>query len=156
MVPIDNLFNRTDAIERLRQKLPEFMVPATWVELVKLPLTSNGKIDKKALLKIDTEKIFSDSYRAPVTDWEIKLVGIWQDLLGVKRIGVEDNFFELGGNSLLAMRMVSYIERNLQVTIPLQVLFQARSISDLSKYFEIQTNLSTAEKNTGTFELIDV
>jgi len=77
-------------------------------------------------------------------------------LLGVERVGVYDNFFELGGHSLLAMRLVSYIERDLLVTIPIHMLFQFTSISDLSKYLEIQNSGDFQERNTGTFKLLDV
>jgi acyl carrier protein len=93
---------------------------------------------------------------APRNELETKLAEIWQELLHIERVGVYDNFFELGGNSLLAMRIVSFIERNLSLTIPIQVLFRSTTINDLSKYLELQANDKPEGKNTNSFELIDI
>ncbi|MCY7422282.1 MAG: amino acid adenylation domain-containing protein, partial [Chitinophagaceae bacterium] len=153
-VVADNDFDKQNVLLYLYKRLPEYMVPAMWVKLDKLPLTYNGKIDTrllKSLRSLDIEK----EYVAPETDTEKKLAVIWQKLLSVEKIGVHDNFFELGGNSLLAMRLVSYIENELKLTIPMNVIFHSRSIRDLSKYFEIQSDqnvVTSSEK----FEVIDI
>jgi len=148
-------FDKLAVQNYLRTKLPDYMIPVTWVELESIPLTPNGKIDRKALP--DTKLANSTTeYVAPRNETEVKLAAIWQTLLGVERVGVYDNFFELGGHSLLAMRVVSYIERDLLVTIPIHMLFKFSSISDLSKYLEIQNNGNFEERNAGTFKLLDV
>ena len=139
----------------LSTKLPDYMVPAIWVELKSIPLTANGKIDRRALPDAELGDMITE-YVAPRNETETKLAAIWQELLGLERVGVNDNFFELGGHSLLAMRVVSYIERDLSVTIPIHMLFRFTSISDLSKYIEIQNDDNFQERNAGTFKLLDV
>ena len=148
-------FQREQVITILKGKLPEYMIPSQWIELEHLPLTANGKVDKRALPEPGTNEATAGMYVAPRTELEIKLVELWQDLLKVDQVGVHDNFFELGGHSLLAMRMVSYIERNLLISIPIQVLFKFTCISDLSKYLDIQAKDSEA-KNTTSYEFFDV
>jgi acyl-CoA synthetase (AMP-forming)/AMP-acid ligase II len=84
----------------LREKLPEYMVPVRYIELECLPLTHNGKIDKKALENL-TET--NEKYIAPSDDTEIELATILRDLLNIEKISIHDNFFELGGNSIVAV-----------------------------------------------------
>jgi hypothetical protein len=91
----------------LRSRLPEYMVPLIWVELESIPLTPNGKVDKRALPKPDLAEQNKDRYVAPITATEIDLTNIWQDLLGVNPIGIHDNFFELGGDSIMTIQLVS-------------------------------------------------
>jgi amino acid adenylation domain-containing protein len=140
----------------LKAKLPEYMIPGLWVELESLPLTPNGKIDRKALPDPDVSEQLSTEYVAPRNDQEQKLAAIWQELLGIERVGIYDNFFELGGHSLMAMRMVAYIERDLQISIPISMLFQFASISDLSKYLGIQSSAKPDEKNMTSYKFLDV
>ena len=90
------------------------MVPALWVELESLPLTQNGKIDKKALPDPDASELLSNEYVAPRNETERIIAEIWKELLQVDRVGIHDNFFELGGHSLLAMRVISSIRRELE------------------------------------------
>ncbi|MDQ3845718.1 MAG: non-ribosomal peptide synthetase [Bacteroidota bacterium] len=149
-------FNKEDIILYLQTKLPEYMVPHLWVELEQLPLTHNGKIDKKALPNPDTDELSSYTYVAPRTAIEEQLAAIWQELLGVDRVGIYDNFFELGGHSLLAMQMVSHIERKLLFSIPIHILFRFTSISDLSKYLELQTSISVEDKEVTKYKVLDV
>jgi acyl carrier protein len=152
----DGLFNKEAIIANLSQKLPAYMVPGVWIQMESLPLTPNGKIDRKALPDPDISELLSNQYVAPRNEVEGKLEAIWQELLGVEKVGIHDNFFELGGHSLLAMKMVSYIERNLLLSIPINVLFQFTTISELSKYIATQSGAITQDKNTMAFELIDV
>ena len=140
----------------LQTKLPDYMVPALWVELDRIPLTSNGKIDRKALPD-PALKDMATEYVAPRNETEVALAEIWQELLGVERVGIYDNFFELGGHSLLAMRAVSKIERDLLVSIPIHMLFRFTSISDLSKYLEIQAKREIFRKETANeFDIVDI
>jgi hypothetical protein len=89
------------------------MVPSVWVVLETMPLTPNGKIDRKALPEPDASGQ-ANEYVAPRNELEIKLAKIWEALLKVERVGIHDNFFELGGHSLLAMRVISSIRRQLE------------------------------------------
>jgi amino acid adenylation domain-containing protein len=150
-------FDKQGIQNYLSTKLPEYMVPALWVELEKLPLTPNGKIDKKALPDPELTDRAAE-YIAPRNETEEKLAEIWQELLGLERIGINDNFFELGGHSLLAMRAVSLIRRDLLVSIPIHMLFRFTSISDLSKYLELElkTISDLEEKNTDEFDIVDI
>ncbi len=148
-VVVNSMFNKTEIISYLQNKLPRFMIPSLWVEMESFPLTHNGKIDKQALPIPNTAALLSNEYVAPQTEIEIKLAAIWEELLHVEKIGVLDDFFNIGGHSLLAKRMASYIERKLLVSVPMQVLFQSTTIKELSKYLEIQLNVYSQEQETG-------
>uniref|UniRef100_UPI000B23B3F1 non-ribosomal peptide synthetase n=1 Tax=Aquimarina longa TaxID=1080221 RepID=UPI000B23B3F1 len=96
-VACTDTFDKQDTQAYLQTRLPEYMVPLLWVTLDEMPLTSHGKIDKKALPDPDMSELSSSIYVAASTDIEKELVTIWQELLGVEQVGVHDNFFELGG-----------------------------------------------------------
>jgi len=121
----------------LKERLPDYMVPAAFVILESLPLTPNGKLDRKALPMPD---VFSPSLKAataevaPQDAIEQQLVEIWQSFLGVQPIGVTDNFFELGGNSILSVRLWAQVEATFSTTLPLVTLFQAPTIQQLASH----------------------
>jgi aryl carrier-like protein len=115
----------------LRERLPEYMVPSFFVALGELPLSANGKLDRKALPAPDRQGD-ADSYVAPRTPVEEALCGIWQQVLGVERVGVKDNFFELGGHSLLLMRVASRVREEFHVDIPLRRLFETPTIDAMT------------------------
>jgi amino acid adenylation domain-containing protein len=117
----------------LRQKLPEYMVPAHFVELEQLPLTANGKIDRKALPRPETSAKEQEEEVERQTAVEEMLANIWAELLGVERAGIHDNFFELGGHSLRAMQAVSRIRQVFGVEIPVRRLFERPTIAELSQ-----------------------
>ncbi|WP_082339713.1 non-ribosomal peptide synthetase, partial [Pseudomonas sp. Pf153] len=108
---------------QLQIRLPEYMVPTAFVRLDALPLTANGKVDRKALPKPDITAFFTRQYVAPEGELESCLAQIWSELLQVERVGRQDHFFELGGHSLLAMRMVSQVRQRLGVELALGELF---------------------------------
>jgi len=112
-----------DIRAHLLAHLPDYMVPVAFMKLDALPLTSNGKIDRKALPEPDMTAVFSRGYAAPQGEIESLLAQIWADVLQVERVGRHDHFFELGGHSLLAMRMVSQIRQRLGVELLLSDLF---------------------------------
>ncbi|MFC6335254.1 amino acid adenylation domain-containing protein, partial [Pseudomonas karstica] len=103
--------------------LPDYMVPVAYVKLDVLPLTANGKLDRKALPKPDMAAVFTREYEAPIGEIETLLAQVWADVLQVERVGRQDHFFELGGHSLLAMRMVSQVRQRLGVDLQLGDLF---------------------------------
>ncbi|WHZ21724.1 MAG: polyketide synthase module [Nitrospira sp.] len=117
--------------EFLRRRLPEYMVPATYVFLDKLPLTPNGKVDRKALPVPEEGGSEARPYAAPRTELEATLAAIWREVLGVERVGIHDNFFELGGDSILSIQVVSRVRQQGIALTPRQ-LFQQQTIGELA------------------------
>jgi len=154
-VASEGIFNKEEITAYLKDQLPEYMVPALWVELENLPVTANGKIDRKALPDPDASVLLSNNYIAPRNEVEEKLAAIWKELLGVEKVGVYDNFFELGGHSLMAIRVISAIRKQMNVELAIKDLFHFTTINDLSKYVEIQTTLS-GEKASAEYELLNL
>ena len=116
----------------LKQRLPEYMVPVAFFPLERLPLTVNGKVDRRALPKPEVTTISTPASALPEDELQAQLIGIWQSVLGRKPIGIQDNFFEMGGHSLLAARLMHRTGEVLGTTLPLAVLFQAPTIEKLS------------------------
>ncbi|AQA25888.1 amino acid adenylation domain protein [Rhodococcus sp. MTM3W5.2] len=111
-------------------RLPEFMVPATVVVLEGLPLTSNGKLDRRALP--EPEFVSRVEYREPRDEQEQVLAGLFAEVLGLGRVGIDDNFFDLGGHSLLATRLISRIRTVLGVEVPIRTVFEAPTAARLA------------------------
>jgi amino acid adenylation domain-containing protein len=128
------------AVESLRAhllaKLPEYMVPAAFVRLDRMPLSPNGKLERKALPAPDSRAYVQDAYEAPAGPVEEKLARIWARLLGLERISRNANFFDLGGHSLLAVRMLTLIEGEFGHSLDLTSLFKAPSIASLSSLLQ--------------------
>ncbi len=117
----------------LRKNLPEYMIPKFYVELETIPLTSNGKVNRKVLLSIEDYKVEENEYVAPTSKTEIQLVTIWKEILGIEKIGVTDDFFELGGHSIKATRLISEYHRVFNVKLSLRDLFVQKTIEEHSK-----------------------
>ena len=117
----------------LGRKLPPYMIPAAFVELEAMPLTPNGKVDRRALPEPERGTILAAADRIPPRDeLEAHLAGIWQDLLGVPSVGIRDGFFDLGGHSLLAVRLMSRLRAELGRDLPLAILFEASTVERLA------------------------
>ncbi|NEO98573.1 MAG: amino acid adenylation domain-containing protein [Symploca sp. SIO2E9] len=116
----------------LEHKLPEYMVPDAFVFLKALPLTSNGKIDRKALPAPELDLHQEGKFISPRDTIELQLAQIWSELLNVTPVGVTNNFFELGGNSFLAVRLLTQIQQKFQKNLPLATLFKSSTISELA------------------------
>jgi amino acid adenylation domain-containing protein len=116
----------------LKERLPEYMVPAVFVSLEHLPLTVNGKVDRKALPAAELSAV-REEYVGPRNAVEEELCRIWTEVLKVERVGIEDNFFELGGHSLLATIVVASIEEILQVEVKLRTLFENPTVAELAE-----------------------
>ncbi|HEY0602079.1 MAG TPA: amino acid adenylation domain-containing protein, partial [Herpetosiphonaceae bacterium] len=123
--------------EFLAQRLPEHMIPSVFVPLDALPLSPNGKLDRKALPAPDAaHRASTAEYIAPRTPLEAELARIWAEVLGLEQVGVHDNFFDLGGHSLKAIQVLSRIRDSLQVDVSLHRLFQSPIIADLARSIE--------------------
>ncbi|MCK4257387.1 MAG: amino acid adenylation domain-containing protein [Halanaerobiales bacterium] len=118
----------------MKEELPNYMIPSHFVQLEKLPLTSNGKVNRKVLPDVDGNIKVGTDYVAPTNEIEIKLAEIWSDILNIDRIGVNDNFFELGGHSLKATTLSSRISKEFKVAITLQRIFKEPTIRELAAY----------------------
>ncbi|MGA2802168.1 MAG: amino acid adenylation domain-containing protein [Verrucomicrobiota bacterium] len=116
----------------VREKLPEYMVPSVFVMLERIPLTPNGKVDRKAL-PAPERKPEEGTFVAPQTPTEELLVGIYKEVLKVERVGVNENFFELGGHSLLATQLISRVRKVFKVELPLKDLFEAPTVASLGE-----------------------
>ncbi|MCY1401851.1 Linear gramicidin synthase subunit D [compost metagenome] len=108
---------------QLRETLPDYMIPAYLLFLEQMPLSPNGKLDRKALPKADASQL-QHGYLAPQTDLQQQVAAIWQDVLGLEQVGLNDHFFELGGHSLLVMQVVSRVQLELGLPMTAQQLFQ--------------------------------
>lgn len=135
LVPRPGLTPSTDEVrEFLREQLPDHMVPSVFAVLESLPLTPEGKVDRRALPSIDgLRMVTKNDFAAPADELELKLSRIWERILGLRSISVDDNFFELGGHSLLAVRLFAQIEKSFGRNLPLATLFQAPTIKQLAR-----------------------
>ena len=156
-VIVEDFFDKQAAAAYLYRRLPEYMVPALWVELESFPLTPNKKIDKKSFPEPNIGTYLNNQFVLPQTEVEKSLCLIWQQLLHLEKIGIYDNFFELGGHSLLIMRMSSYIKRTFSVSVPIHVLFQFTTINDLGKYLELELKKeSLEEENIKGYKVVNL
>ncbi|MEN3329184.1 MAG: hypothetical protein V7638_3991 [Acidobacteriota bacterium] len=117
----------------LRQHLPEYMIPTAWVQLEALPLTANGKVNRRALPDPDSQRPeLSSAYIAPRTSVEREIAEVWQEVLGLEAVGIDDNFFDLGGHSLHAIRVHGKLCAKFGNELSLVQLFQFPTISALA------------------------
>lgn len=137
----------------LQQRLPDYMVPSQIVLLDRMPLTHNGKIDRRALLSLPVNVSRNEQSRV-YNETEIQLIEIWKELLGVEKVGVNDDFFHIGGDSLLAIRMISAIRKQLGVEVSISVFFELLTIEEVARYIKMnrQDELTTA----GDYETIQL
>jgi amino acid adenylation domain-containing protein/non-ribosomal peptide synthase protein (TIGR01720 family) len=116
----------------LKDRLPDYMTPDAYVEIERVPLTSRGKLDRKALPPPGARRAASSSYVPPRDDVERRLVEIWQQTLEIDGIGIQDNFFELGGHSILAMRVAGRIQSEFQKHLALAQLFNGPTVAQVA------------------------
>ncbi|TBR56738.1 non-ribosomal peptide synthetase [Westiellopsis prolifica IICB1] len=127
----------------LEQKLPKYMVPAEFIFLKVLPLLSNGKIDRQALLNVEQLQLEPENYFvAPQTATQQIVADIWQQVLNLEKVGIYDNFFELGGHSLLAIQVISRLNKAFKIELPIRSLFDAPTVAEL---VEIIAQTSTTQ-----------
>jgi len=114
--------------------LPEYMMPTGWVRLEALPVTPNGKLDRKALPAPGAQWCAGRDYEEPQGELESQIAKIWAGILKVERVGREDNFFELGGHSLLVVRLASRLREAFDVDVPINEVFARPVLSSLAEY----------------------
>lgn len=132
----EKTFDRKAIASYLKHKLPDYMIPALLTELEKFPQSSNGKIDRKALSDLEIPEQQHTDFQKPETENQRKVAGIWQEILGLEKVGIHDNFFELGGHSLIAVRMITRLEKEIGVKLPLAILFKYPTIDSLVSFIE--------------------
>lgn len=121
----------------LQQQLPEYMVPRTIISLPAFPLTTHGKVDLSALQEMEGKSAAQGMYHPPQTDMEMSLAGIWQDVLGKKRVGRNDQFFVLGGDSMKAIRLVARVKDQFDATLEVKDLFLHQDVKSLAQFIDV-------------------
>jgi len=131
----------------LADKLPEFMVPSNFVLLDTMPLSSNGKVNRKALPAPDQSRLEDrGTYVAPRRPEEELLASIWSDVLRIERVGIRDDFFDLGGHSLNATQVVSRVREAFKVEMPLRTLFESPTVESLARAITTMTRSGTGQE----------
>ena len=125
---------RTALFEQARRKLPPYMVPSAFLRLDSFPLTTSGKIDRKALPRPEPEAPIRGSLVRPRNDLETRLAAVWSSLLGLDEIGIDQDFFSLGGTSVLAIQARARIEKELGVELPLRAFFESPTVDGIVRH----------------------
>jgi len=133
---------------KLKDKLPSFMIPSTFIFLEAMPLTANGKIDRKALPAPDGMRPdIAEAFAAPRTPIEEMMATIWSEIMEIEKVGIHDNFFSLGGHSLLATQVVNRVRDTFNVELPLRLFFETPTIADFASYVA-QSQMGEADDAT--------
>jgi acyl carrier protein len=119
--------------EHLSGRLPEYMVPVAYVCIEKMPLTPNGKVDRKGLPAPETDAYAARGYEEPIGEIERAVAEIWEEALKVERVGRRDNFFELGGHSLLVMRVIARLRKLLNIEVTINEVFAHPELASLAE-----------------------
>jgi acyl carrier protein len=118
----------------IRTMLPEYMIPQYFIELKEIPLTPNGKVDRRALPEPKADRQTEESYVEPRSEVEKRIASIWEGLLNIKNVGAHDNFFELGGHSLLLVRMQDSLRKSFGKELPMVEMFRHPTIAALAGF----------------------
>jgi tyrocidine synthetase III len=149
--------NATALAGHLTQRLPAYMVPAFFVQLDSLPLTHNGKVDRKQLPDPEGAGLGSAApYVPPGNETEERLVAIWQEILGREPIGIKDNFFDLGGHSLKATRLLSKINMDFGVSIGIQTIFQEPTIESIAQRIVFVQSQERQQKDMDDMQEVEI
>jgi acyl carrier protein len=133
--------------EYLRNHLPDYMVPSSFVAVETLPLNANGKLDRNALAEREISQIPEAVSDPELDSVQGKLLGIWREVLGVRAINVDDNFFELGGHSLLAVQIIARLRNAFNVPVPLRCIFEAPTVAGLAEVIAQYSSESHEEED---------
>ncbi|HTE28647.1 amino acid adenylation domain-containing protein [Flavitalea sp.] len=144
----DAEISTSDLRNSLKNYLPDYMIPTYFKQMESFPLTDNGKVDRKALrnLAVISKEVNTD-YVAPETEFEKMLSEIWSEVLQIGKPGVHDNFLEIGGNSLAAIRITSRVNNAFDLELPVNIVFESSTISQLADHIEKSISMMLAELN---------
>jgi amino acid adenylation domain-containing protein len=134
-----------DLRKALLQRLPDYMVPSYFIQIEQVPLTSSGKVDRRALEAMYLRSRSATPRSNPTSETERALLSLWQQELGRNEVGIEQNFFELGGHSLLAINLMQKINRAFAVTLPLATLFECPTIREVASRLQKVAGLPSSE-----------
>jgi amino acid adenylation domain-containing protein len=138
-------------LEYLAQRIPDYMLPEHYVQLVSFPLTINGKVDRKALPEPYGITLSSGAeYRGATTETERKLVALWEDILKREKIGLDDNFFLIGGNSLKAMTVINHIHKIFKIKLQLRDFFESATIAEVAEQIEALISLQSLKEEVNS------
>jgi acyl carrier protein len=137
----------------LLQMLPEYMIPAAFVPIDKMPITSNGKLDRNALPAPDLAERSTEEVVRPETPTQVRLAALWEPLLKVNNVGIHESFFDLGGHSILAAKLMAQIRSSFGIHLAFHNIFRAPTISRLAALIdaklETQSPLQAGETAAG-------
>ncbi|MBI3875437.1 MAG: amino acid adenylation domain-containing protein, partial [Verrucomicrobia bacterium] len=137
----------------IQAKLPDYMNPTAFIFMDALPLSPNGKVDRRALPPAEQMRPVSEKkYLAPRNAMELRLASMWEEMLGLRPIGVTDQFFELGGHSLMAVRLIAQIEKAFNKRIPVAAIFQSSTVEQLAKLLREEKTLH----NSSAFSIVEI
>ena len=138
----------------LKERLPEYMVPALVMLLDEMPLTPSGKINRRGLPEPDeSARVVVQEFVAPRTAVEAVVAKVWCEILGVEKVGVNDNFFDLGGHSLLATQVISRLKSSFKNNLPLRSLFESPTVAELAaEIVALEKQPGQAEKIAGVLQ----
>ncbi|WP_143569898.1 condensation domain-containing protein, partial [Tenacibaculum agarivorans] len=148
----EDVFDKEAIQTELKEHLPDYMIPSIWVELEEMPLTNNGKLDRKALPTPTISDISSKEYVAPRNKVEEVLASIWQEILGVEQVGVYDDFFELGGHSLLVVQLISRLQK-LDYHVSVKDIFSTPTIAKIGAKVSSETSVYQVPANGITADI---
>ncbi|TCP67308.1 non-ribosomal peptide synthetase [Baia soyae] len=130
----DGKWTLSELRKHLAKSLPDYMIPCYFMELDALPLTPSGKVDKRALPEPNIEDQIHKKYMAPTNEEEMTIAEIFQEILGIERVGIDDHFFELGGHSLKATMLILHVHKKLEVELPMHVVFNRPTVKEIAEY----------------------
>ena len=141
-------YDQAAVFQHLRSQLPEYMIPALLIALEAFPLTTNGKLNRKALPAPDVSTLLAKQYVAPETAAEQQLAEIWQDILGLEQVGTKDNFFQIGGDSIISIRLISRINKLLDTSLKVTHLYEYNNIQSLAAFLDDRKEEDAQAKQT--------
>jgi acyl-coenzyme A synthetase/AMP-(fatty) acid ligase/acyl carrier protein len=145
----------TELRAALAAELPDYMLPSAYIQLDAIPVTTNGKLDRKALPAPETAALSAREYEAPQGEIEETVAAVWQELLKVPRVGRHDNFFELGGHSLLAVRIMAALNARLELQVSIRDVFESATVTALAACLQQHKQLSALRSDLALADSLD-
>ncbi|MBL4606564.1 MAG: amino acid adenylation domain-containing protein, partial [Pseudomonadales bacterium] len=142
---LSSSFDKTALVRSIKTTLPDYMIPLDYCLVDAIPLTANGKIDYRQLPPFDLDSEQSDHTVPPSSDTEKRIFEIWKAVLENKAFGIKDNFFQIGGHSLLATKVMARLREEFNKNLPLRLIFDNPSISELAESIDVETSLGSSE-----------